>query len=447
LIKALQNECERQKVDLKDLLKACVTGAYQPLSGKNYYEHERPVLFADAGYLHGSQRLRETKKHIPLCAWGSLLDNLKDELVRDTTGDHSAYVVPVGKGVDDRITATVELIVPYKGLIEKIRKTTVLNLDTTPNRWLLKHLLPNAKYETVNCRENVYITQLTDGIFGKSAQERALVYRLKKLVDDALKRWPKAKIGILAKKATLVKLQWRDKASADHLSGFCDADRRRIVLGHWGVSERATNEFKDCEVLIVSGFHQRNLASVARETEAWRLYLNLPRPTQRTVKSISRAYGYIDQCGRGRAHLCLAHPDPDVDELLASSWSANLLQAVGRLRAVRAKATKTVIIDCAMPAEGLLVDKLTTLNEWLGLPTQPAVMKARSKANGEKAARRRKALLKRVRPVYKRLLRSMQRSPGWRALQQKCTAANLSISERDARMFIKALGTNCGKRG
>lgn len=410
-------------VNLQRLISSCGKGAYREIEGKHYFEHEKPKV-AGSG-----------PASVPFRAWRATLDALCEE-IKHGSGDSRIWLhggqVP-----------TVEVKIPRSELVTTLRQRAVVNLDATPNAALLKDALASEQV-AVPVRENVYLVQLTDAIFGKKASLKRLPLRIVAILKHALKGWREHGIGILTHKATLTKLGWLDdkdqpvKGALRDLAGGPIRGSSSVVLGYWGRDERATNRFENCSLLLVSGLHIPPLDEVERVVQAWRLALGKPRPDPSPAEQVYRPYGYMDDAGAGVAYLCPRHADPDVDAELVRLWSANVRQAIGRLRGTRSAWPKLVILDSAMPAEGVALHGLASLQD-VASRIQPEPLRAQTEVNKREAQARLKRNADLVRPHYQELLKLKGEPFNAADLARHCATRGVKLTDHDWNVVTIAL--------
>ena len=436
VVEGLEELAGRSQVDLSALVKACLSRSSERDPKCGLYAHENP-------------RGARAVESIPVRAWQSLLTALDKELT-SRSDDHLLHLIRPKRAEAQANQVQIQIQDIRVDLLETLRRKTIINLDATPNLPRLKQLF-RVRDAGIPVRENVVVLQCTDAFFGKSAAVGSLSTRLVRLVRHALERTMTERIGVLAQRATLAKLKLIDPKTGSRIEGplpdqsgppipSCD----RVVLGYWGRDERATNIYESCAALIVSGLHVPPIDEVEREIQAWRRYLGLPRPPQSSAESKDRPYGYVDELGLGRCYRCPAHPDPDVDAELARLWSANLRQAIGRLRGTRADTRKLVVVDCAMPAEGVRVSALGALEDLKG-DREP--LSAEREAAQARSRERLLKLLNLARPVYQVLKRKFGRAPTRVALILALRQAGIRLSDWECRRALGALRQEDGNGG
>jgi len=424
LIDHLDKIAADQNINAKRLILSCARGLYREVKDKEFFPHER------------AERCSQTGR-FPVRAWRALINILALEVAKPT-GDHSAYVISNQSSKKAEQTVHIELRVVRRELVHRLRQRTVINLDSTPNEPLIRALFPTFGADCVNVEEKVNVIQLTDHMFGKSTATTSLPGRLPKLLRSILKTAPEFKVGILTNKATLQHLKWlgtNDKRIVGPLSdtGGIISGSENAVLGYWGRDERSTNIFESCDALIISGLHLPPIDTVERQVQAWRRFLGVPRPTQSPEGYVERAYGYVDQDGLGRSYRCTLHPDPDVAAELARIWSANLQQAIGRLRGTRSAYHKVVVVDSAMPAEGVRIHKLGPLDDAF---EQPPALRAKTEATAKAASKEHNNAIGIVKPVYDQLKKKLGRSPGRDAVMKALNDSGQRLTDWQVRLAL-----------
>ena len=167
---------------------------------------------------------------------------------------------------------------------------TVLNLDATPLNAVIDRFNNVIRHE-VKAKENANFYQLCDPKLYNMKPDTAKIKYQFDLANfqalEAIRAGGYQKAGFITYKSD------RDSVNAffaEHLPGV------ELVLGHWGNDHKATNNFQDCDILILKGGYWQN-----------------------------------EQMTRQRARLLGVEPGALAKDL----FEADLIQAIGRARAVR----------------------------------------------------------------------------------------------------------------
>lgn len=125
---------------------------------------------------------------------------------------------------------------------------------------------------------------------------------------------------------------------------------------------RGLDALKDCQALVVAGRIEpppRAVEAIARA-----LWPAHPLTLDQGDYSKARTH-YRMRDGTTVPAAVRAHPDPLVNRVLTQTRDAELVQAVGRMRAIHGAEGRRLFVLTSVPVPGLEVDVLTTLNELL----------------------------------------------------------------------------------
>lgn len=236
--------------------------------------------------------------------------------------------------------------------IRALRHKRLVNLDATPPAELGR-FFPKLERVDFPIAEHVELIQFTDRLY--SAQQIAQP-ELAERINRRLAMEVGAGVILTHKSADPAAA--KDGAPALAVPG--------ATTGHFGLDDRATNAFQDCDWLAIVGHPLPPADPIRRRVQALRGWLGDPAPPLSTEETTYRPYNWRDAAGSGLAYRRRCDPDPDVQAALDDALDANLRQAIGRLRpALRSPdAPARVLLFCADPTD-YPVSALTTLAEEL----------------------------------------------------------------------------------
>jgi hypothetical protein len=333
----LENAAAASGYDLDQVLLNCYRDGQGP-------DHEGVYNF-ERHYRHNAKLV------LPFRAGADLLEALEDKEnpVRFARQPNGSYMLIAHR--------------PRRHLIEQLRDKTLVVLDATMPP-ALKMLLPDLKELHYRVRQNLHITQVTTGLYTK----RDLFNPVTRLrIETAIRAFTAGGNNHLS----IVPLRFQDGHEALQLP-----ERSRVE--HWGL-HRATSRFSDCDSLVLVGHHLRPIDFIRAEVIACRAHagaeLSLePSGPDRQLKL--RLYNHKLSNGRAAGRWMRSHLDPDVQEAIEHDYTANIIQAVGRLRAaIRPDylPQARVLILCNEPVADLKIDVLTTIDELITNPPQKQV--------------------------------------------------------------------------
>lgn len=125
---------------------------------------------------------------------------------------------------------------------------------------------------------------------------------------------------------------------------------------------RGLDYMKDCKALVIAGRIEPPVWVIEEEARAlW---------PDRELSIGHKNLDMVESCyrlrdGTTRPARIRAHPDPLVNRVLMQYRDAELIQAVGRLRAIWGEAGRRLYVLTSVPIPGLKVDDLVTLDELL----------------------------------------------------------------------------------
>lgn len=286
---------------------------------------------------------------LPFRAGADLLESLedKDNPPRFSRQANGSYVLVAHR--------------PRRHLIEQIKDKTLVVLDATMPP-ALKMLLPDLKEIHYRVKQNLHITQITNALYTKRDLFNPVT---RQRVEAAIRSFTSGSHNHLS----IVPLRFQDGPEALQLPEKSRSE-------HWGL-HRATSRFSDCDSLVLVGHHLRPIDYIRAEVIACRAYAGgelaqePPGPGQQQVKL--RLYNHRLANGRGAGRWLRTDADSDIQAAIEHDYTANIIQAIGRLRAALRPdylPQARVLILCNEPVADLKIDVLTTLDELTTDPPQ-----------------------------------------------------------------------------
>ena len=134
-------------------------------------------------------------------------------------------------------------------------------------------------------------------------------------------------------------------------------------VGHF-YGSRGTNDFEDCDVLIVAGTPMPPLYEIEKIAKC--LWPERMRPFDTSWITIDRTYRYTGPDGEGYAYPVSQFADPDLNILLEQGREKEIEQAAHRIRFLFRD--KPVYLLTNLPIDALPPDRLLTIRELFDAP-------------------------------------------------------------------------------
>jgi len=324
----LQETATQLYEDLDNLIYEC--GLY----GKNKdgaFDFERP-------YDHNS------KRRFPFKGGAELLDAL------------SGYIGKVYFARCPDKSYTLKVYAPRAALVNTLREKKLFVLDATLPP-ALKIYFPKLKEVKFEVPQNIQIFQITDAAYTK-----------RNLFNPATRSRVGKGIGAFAdgkeKHLTIIPQQFESGPEAMPLP-------ENSLVTHWGL-HKATNQYSDCDGLTLVGHFMRPIDHIKAELLTARSFVGKPAPKTNGPDKVLRLYNSIDPLtGKGAGRWMQADPDPEIQAAIDHDYQANIIQAIGRLRAACRPWTLPpvqVAILCNEPVGDLEINQLLTMDEIITNP-------------------------------------------------------------------------------
>lgn len=249
--------------------------------------------------------------------------------------------------------------IPRRHLIQLLRERTLVVLDATVPP-ALKMLLPDLKELHFRVKQNLHITQITNALYSK-----------RDLYNPATRQRVGGVIGSFAANSrnhlSIVPLRFQDGQEAVNLPDNSQSE-------HWGL-HRATSRYSNCDSLALVGHHLRPVDFIRAEVIACRAFAGADQLDQEppgTGEQLKlRLYNHRLANGRAAGRWMRADGDGDIQDAIEHDYTANVIQAIGRLRAALRPdhlPPARVLILCNEPVADLKIDLLTTVEELITNP-------------------------------------------------------------------------------
>jgi hypothetical protein len=286
---------------------------------------------------------------LPFRAGADLLEALTDQAtpVRFTRRADGSFVLVAHR--------------PRQHLIQILEAKTLVVLDATVPP-ALKLLLPDLKELHYRVRQNLYITQITNALYAKRDLYSPAT---RQRIEAAISAFTTGSLNPLA----VVPLRFQEGQQAIKLPD-------NSLVEHWGL-HRATSRYSACDSLVLVGHHLRPIDYIRAEVIAARAFAgNAPGmetapPANNYVKL--RLYNHRLPNGRAAGRWMRSEADPDIQAAIEHDYTANIIQAIGRLRGALRPGhlpPARVLILCNEPVADLQLDLLTTVAELTTNPPQ-----------------------------------------------------------------------------
>lgn len=277
-----------------------------------------------------------------------------------------------------------------QNIVRILRTKQLLVLDATPAP-ALKKLFPKMSIEKLDARQPLEIWQVTSGLY--SARDLANNDKTRAFAEKAVAGWAmtvEANNNLLA--IVPKRLQKAD-AESDNTGFAAQGKELQLPVGttieHWG-KHRALNKFTGCGGVVLSGHYLRPIYQIKAELDCIRAFVGETEEARRNGFYMADVWqddddsGFDDDnetetsqgyklriynhnaggraCGRWTRQL----QDAELQTWLEYDYQANIMQAIGRLRAILlpdGSKPLPVLILSNDPVAGLPIDNLVSAGE------------------------------------------------------------------------------------
>jgi len=244
--------------------------------------------------------------------------------------------------------------------IEPLRlwaKTSLLILDATVDQGLVEHIVSGIEFERIDVEQNAFVTQVFDRTGSNSSWKEAdtKVDDLKVVLEERAKG--SEQVLCVSHKALADELREHKLPSA-------------VQIEHFG-NLRGTDQYKDCDTIIITGRNQPPNSDVDGIARAiwWDDSKPLDHddgallgaPTEVDLPTEVRGYLTSDPSDAAGMHV-RTFTDPRIEAVHQQIRESETIQALARLRLVRAERPKHVFLLANLPVE-MPIDKLVEWNQ------------------------------------------------------------------------------------
>lgn len=256
------------------------------------------------------------------------------------------------------------------------KESKILLLDATADKRLLEPSFPRIECVDIHAEQNLNVVQVhgfrgskaaydvqkkdgewnEDVVFDKANMKisdsgRNHIQILNDFIDRILKQNPADKIAVIT--------------HADMEEKIMKSDR--LTTGHFG-NIRGLDGFKDCDAVIIAGRPQPSIRDIENQAKAIFFDKNVKiEPLDDILYLPETERGYLLKSGRRLGARIPYHPDPICNAMLEQVREAEIIQAIGRLRAVWSPRPKKVYLLTEIPIPGLIIDELIPYNGYVKL--------------------------------------------------------------------------------
>lgn len=356
----LRQEAERANVDLARLVwqlrgehKRVVKGARVAGGKGGYTSWDCEEHFRDGGPEAG-------RLVIPLRLHDDLLHILAEETQARRQSERETRLwlsrEPDGQG---RAQPALLLQVTRRRVVQRLRAATLIHLDATPNRDLFTLVFPNSLFGEINVGAAVTTTQVDNALYTAQylrAVDGGALGTVQSAIDGIAARHPR--VAVFCPKEF--------DPEADARPGFRAPQGRDVLFGHFGGSTRALNRYAGRDAIVVAGHFQVPPFEAEALVQALR-WCSVDRKVElHPAASARRAYHWRRPDGSGRGRIVHGHADPLVQATLEHTTEAEIVQAIGRARAVNRPPDQPVHVYLLTAAVTTLpVDRLLSTDELL----------------------------------------------------------------------------------
>jgi len=314
---------------------------------------------------------QQTKLKIPFRGAKDLLE----ALFSLDAANLNLHALPMADG-----TYKLEVYRVRESLIKILREKQLLLLDATPPPALTK-LLPALKTQKIEARQPLEIWQLTSGLYTR----RDLMgnKKTRKLASDAVAGWVSS--NFISRPFIVVPKALQNEATGgDARPGQELALPAGAIVEHWGL-HKASNKFMGCDAAVLMGHFVRPAAYAKAELDCIRAFLGETdearannywqaemwpdaddgSDTDTDSGNRIKVYNHV-QNGQAVGRWTRKLADKELQSWLDYEYQADVMQAIGRLRAIRQgseAAPLRVLIASSDPVGSLPIDYLVTARE------------------------------------------------------------------------------------
>lgn len=242
------------------------------------------------------------------------------------------------RGDEDVIT------ISSKNILWKAAPT--LNLDATADSKILDHIFADYEFKQIDIKQNIRLTQVTDHRVSKSAffsgqHGRKLTARCQTIIDQCVGTYKRALV--VTYKSVKANLQLPEGWAIEHFGGL-----------------RGVDKYKDVDALIIFGNSRPPVQ--AMEAQATALMADMNSGPLITGELKNEMRGYRAKSMRLGVQTPV-HADELVQACIEQCREAELVQAIGRVRAVHGRIKPVdVFLVTSIPID-LPVDRFLSLDE------------------------------------------------------------------------------------
>jgi len=228
----------------------------------------------------------------------------------------------------------------HRNGLKILQSKEVISLDATPNKSLLENIFEKVQfYGELPLPQNIEITQFWGITYtksnilqsfsekkkGKPGSKR--VDQVQALINHILDNWKPSKPLLVVPKA------FREEKEGDEIIRPAVFQFKGRTI-HFGGETRASNAYQDCDTMIIVGRHQEPPHITELRINALRRDTAPPPPSGASSTKKSRWMELAEKRPIGPVKDQLEHYDPLIQEAMDHYATSEIVQAIGRLRAI-----------------------------------------------------------------------------------------------------------------
>lgn len=272
------------------------------------------------------------------------------------------FALRTGQGEPKLYDDGIKFGIRRANVINALKNKLVINLDATPTTRLLAEVLgPLKLYGEEDTAPNTHITQIPDQLYAAEHLRKPETLTEVSQIVNMLIALHKAPLVVA--KGEFVAEYHRSKNKPlpppDRLLGIAHQNAQVIW---YGSQTRASNDYQHCDAIVLVGHYQEALWFSEMAVSALSPVTPLSGQSGHTPKQ----YDLVGDSPNVLTRDCPTHPDPFVQEVIDQRLTAEITQAIGRLRAINRREPLRVYLVTGTVFPGLPIDELVRRTSFTG---------------------------------------------------------------------------------
>lgn len=272
------------------------------------------------------------------------------------------FALRTGQGEPKLYDGGIKFGIRRANVINALKNKLVINLDATPTTRLLEEVLGPLKIHGKEyAAPNTHIIQIPDQLYAAEHMRKPETLAEVSQIVNTLVALHKAPLVVA--KGEFVAEYHRSKNKplppSDRLLGIAHQYAQVIW---YGSQTRASNDYQHCDAIVLVGHYQEALWFSEMAVSALSPVTPLSGQSGHTPKQ----YDLVGDSPNVLTRDSPTHPDPFVQEVIDQRLSAEITQAIGRLRAINRPEPLPVYLVTGTVFPGLPIDELVRRTTFTG---------------------------------------------------------------------------------